>query len=139
MDREVVLLDGVDDLDLLSALGKDVSCVAYLSTHLCIERSALEHELVHGLVLRLHCAVACELDSFKFCGIVSEELDVVAMSELNPVARFDCSGVARPVLLLLEFHLESFDVDCISLLRSNEFGKVDREAECVVKHECVLA
>ena len=34
----------------------------------------------------LHCSVACELYAFEFCIIIAEELDVVAVSELNPVA-----------------------------------------------------
>ena len=86
VDGKVVLLDCVYDLDLFSALRKDVAGVSDLTTHLRIERSALEHELVHGLVLCLYGTVACELYSLEFCVVVSEELDVVAVRELNPVA-----------------------------------------------------
>ena len=86
MDREVVLLDGVYDVDLFSALRKDVSCITYLSSHFGIERSALEHELVHCLVLSLYSAVAGKLYVFEVCIVISEELDIVAMCELHPVA-----------------------------------------------------
>ena len=47
VDCEVVLLDCVDDIDLFAALRKDVSGVTYLTSHLCVERCALEYELEH--------------------------------------------------------------------------------------------
>ena len=86
VDSEVVLFDCVDDLDLLAALREDVSGVTNLTTHLSVERSALEYELEHSLVLRLHCTVTCELNTLEICAIVTYELDVVAVCELNPVS-----------------------------------------------------
>ena len=86
MDCKVVFLDGVDDIDLLAAFRKDVSCISYLSTHLCIERSAFEYELEHCLVLCLYCTVAGKLNTLKLCVVITEELDIVAVCELNPVA-----------------------------------------------------
>ena len=86
MDGEVVFLDCVYDVDLLAAFRKDVSGISYLTSHFSIERSALEDELVHCLVLCLHRAVTCELYAFKLGSIISEELDIVAVCELDPVA-----------------------------------------------------
>ena len=139
MNSKVVFLDGVDYLYLLTAFRKDVTCVTDLSSHLGIERSALEHELIHCLVLCLHRAVAGKLNALKLGAVISEELDVVAMSELHPVSRLDCCSVAGSVLLLLELDLEAFEVDGIALLGSDELRKVDREAECIIKHECILS
>ena len=128
MDREVVLLYSVYDVDLLAALRKDVTGIAYLTSHLGIEWGALEYELEHGLVLRLYCTVTCKLDSLDLCKVITYELDVVAVYELNPVARLYGSCITCSVLLLLELCLEALQVDLISLLRSDELRKVDRES-----------
>ena len=120
MDGEIVLLDCVDDADLFSAFRKDVSCVTYLASHLGIERSALEHELVHGLVLGLYGAVAGQLHVLKLRVVISEELDVVAVGEFNPVSGFNRSSIARSVLLLLELDLEALEIDLVSLLGCDE-------------------
>ena len=82
--------------------------------------------------------MTCKLDTLELSIVVSEELDIVAVCELHPVAGLDGSRVAGPVLLFLKFCLETLDVDLISLLRSDELGKVDRESECIIKNERIL-
>ena len=116
VDCEVVLLDCVHDLDLLAALRKDVSCISYLTTHLCVERSALKYELEQCLVLSLHCTMTCELNSLEVCAVVTNELDAVAVCELYPVTRLYGCSVTSSVFLLLELCLEFLEVDLVALL-----------------------
>ncbi len=110
MYSQVVFLYGVRDEYLLAALRHDISGVTDLASHLAVERCALEHELVHCLVLGLDGAVSCELHAFDVSAVVSEELDIIAMGELYPVTGLYRSGVACPFLLFHKLGIEAFKV-----------------------------
>ena len=139
MNREVILLHRIENFYPLSVFRLDVSGVAYLSAHLAVERSAVEHELNHLPVLLFHCPVAREPCPVNLREIVAEELYVVAVVELNPVAELVRRGVAGPVLLFLELNLKPFEVDGISLFRRDELAQVNREPEGVIERESVLS
>ena len=139
MDCKVVLLHGVEDVDSLAAFGFDVSCVTYLATHFSIERSAVEHELIHHLVLLLYRTLLDEADAVDIGIVITEEFLFLTIMVLDPVAEFIGSSLTGSVLLLLEFSVKLFKVNRIAFLRSDKFGKVDRESVCVVKHECVFS
>ena len=134
---KVVLLDGVEDLYLLSGSRNCDAGVAYLAAHLSVERSAVEYELEHLLVLLHHLAALEELRAGLLDGVVARELHVLALIVDGPVAEFVGGGVARAFLLLAEFHLEAVQVHLVALLAGNQFGEVDGEAEGVVEHEGV--
>ena len=139
VNSEVVFLDGIDNVYLFATLRKNVSCVTHLTTHLCIERRTLKHELIHSLVLCLNCTVAGKLNSLELCVIITKELDVVTVCKFNPVTRLDRSCITSSVLLLLKLCLEALDINLVALLRSDEFRQVDWESECIVKHKSILS
>ena len=114
MDCEIVLLYGVEDVDSLSAFRLDISGITDLSSHLRIERSAVEHELEHCLVLLLYGALLDEADTVNVSVVVAEEFLFLAIVVLDPVAEFVGSGLSCPFLLLLELGIELFQIDCIA-------------------------
>ena len=139
MNRQVVLLHGVEDLDSLAVLGLDISGVSYLTSHFSVERSAVEHELNHLLILLFHRSVAGETCAVNFREVVAEELHIVAVVELNPVSELVGGGVAGSVLLLLQLGLKSFKVNGISFLGGYELAQVNRESESVIERERILS
>ena len=138
MDGEPVLLDGIGYGNLLAALGNYGSGISDLASHLSVERSAVEDELNHLLVLLLYYSLLQELCILDFSAVIAQEL-TLARTVLHPVAEFVGGGIARPLLLLLQLGLEAFEVHCISIFCGNEFGQVDREAEGVIESEGIHA
>ena len=138
MDGEVVLLHRIEDIDSLAALRFDVAGVAYLSSHLRIERSAVEDELVHHLVLLLYGTLLYEAGSFELQIVISDELAALGVVILNPVAELIGSGLAGPFLLLGELGIEAFEVHPAAVFRCDELGEVDRESVGVIEHERIL-
>ena len=139
VDRKVVLLDCVEDLDLLAALGDDDSGVAHLSAHLRIERCAVEDQLEHSLVLLLHGTLLEKLHAIKLEVVVAEEGLFLTVIVDRPVPELVGCGVTRPVLLLLELLAESLHINSIAFLRSDQLSQVDRESVGIVEDEGVLS
>ena len=57
---------------------------------------------------------------------------------LYPVTEFVGRGLTRTILLFLKFHIERLEVHLIAFLGSDQLSKVNREAVCIVEHECIL-
>ena len=139
MNRQVVFLHGVENLDSLAVLTFNISRVTDLTSHFSVERSAVEDKLNHLLILLFHRSVAGETRAVNFREVVAEELHTVAMVELNPVSKLVGGGVAGPVLLLLQLGLKSFKVNGISFLGGYELAQVNRESESVIERERILS
>ena len=116
MDREVVLLDGVQDVYLLAAFGLDVTGIADLATHLRVERSAVEYKLIHGLVLLFYSTLLDEACAVDVSIIVAEELFLLTVVILDPVAEFVGCSLTGSVFLLLELSVELLEVYRVTLL-----------------------
>ena len=139
VDGKVILLDGIQYPYLFPASGDDGSGISYLSTHLGIERSLVEYELEHRLVLLFDGALLQEPDTFQFEAVISEECFLFTIVIYRPVAEFVGRGVPGSVLLLLEFHVEAFHVDGIAVFGGDEARKVDGKSVGVVKDEGIGA
>ena len=137
VDGEVVLLDGVADAHLLPVFRHEHSGVADLAAHLPVERGAVEDELEHLLVLLHHGPLLEEQGAGGLGLVVAGELHVLAVVVDGPVAEAVGGGVAGPLLLLAELHVEVVDVDLVAVLCGDEFGEVDGEAVGVVEPESV--
>ena len=134
VDRKVVFLLGIDDFDGFE-LTAQYTCITYLTTTFCIERSVAQYDLVESLVLLLHLTVA-ENRSFVFSIVVTHEVGF-AFVQGNPVASFYGSRITGTFLLLLHFGLEFFFVYGHAVFAENQFGQVEWEAECIVKCKAI--
>ena len=120
---------------MFPALGYDFSGVADLAAHLCIERSAVEDQLEHSLVLLLHGALFQETAALELKCVVTDEFGLLAFMEYGPVPEFVGGSIAGPFLLLEKLCVEAFHIHGIAVLRSDKLGKVDRESVGVVQDE----
>ena len=134
VDRKVVFLLGIDDFDGFE-LAAQYTCIAYLTTAFCIERSVAQYDLVKSLVLLLHLTVA-EDSGFVFSVVVTHEVGF-AFVQCNPVASFNGSRVACTFLLLLHFSVEFSFVHGHAVFTENQFCQVEWETECIVKCKAV--
>ena len=138
MDGEVVLLDGVQDLDALAVLALDEAGITYLAAHLSVERSAVEDQLEEFLVLLLHGALLQQVHALDAQGVIAHEF-YIGLLEDHPVAELVGGGVAGAFLLLLQLHVEALDVYGVALFGRDQFREVDGEAVGVIEHEGVGA
>ncbi len=136
MYSQVVLTLGVDDLDDLIAENKD-TLVADLATHLTIEWSLFEYDLVESLVLLLDLTIA-EYLGLSFGEVITNELCSASM-KLYPVAILYSSSITSALFLSLHVSLEAFLVDGHAILTSDELGEIERETVGVEQSKCLLA
>ena len=116
MNRKVVFLHSVQNVDPLAALRLDVTGIANLATHLRVERSAVEHKLIHGLVLLFYSTLLDEAYAVDVGIIVAEELFFLAVVILDPVAEFVGCSLTGSVFLLLELSVELLEVYRVTFL-----------------------
>ena len=140
MHALVVLTFGVDDLDGLRLIAKHTA-VAYLSTHLTIEWSIVEDELIELVLFLGNLAVAQDM-TVVFSEVVAHELlhsRIARISriacDLYPVAVLHSGGIAGTVFLLLHLRLELLLVDGKTVLTTDEFREVERETVSVEQTE----
>src|SRR5574344_645042 len=86
MNGKIVLLDSVEDGDLLSSFRKDITGISDFTAHFRIERSAVEYQLVHNLVLGFDSTLFQKIHAFQFGVVVSEELLLFSLSVYRPVS-----------------------------------------------------
>ena len=130
VDGLAVLTLRVDNLDGL-VLRDEHTLVAYLTTHLAIERRVVEHQLVVLVLLLGDLAVAQDMASV-FGVVVADEglLDALgsALGHGDPVAVLDGGGIAGTVLLLLHLDVELLLVDRKAILAADQLRQVEGEA-----------
>ena len=127
-----VLALRVYDIDGLSLVA-DNSAVAYLTTHLAIEWSIVENQLVELVLLLGYLAVTDDV-ALIFSIIITYEL-LLALSQLYPVAVLYSSGVAGALLLLLHLYIELLLVNGKAVLSADKLSKVERESVSVEQTE----
>ena len=132
VDREIVLLLCVDDLDALLAAYKE-ACVAYLTSAFCIEWSLLEDNLVECLVLLLCLAVA-QYCCAVLCIVIADKC-TVTLVHCYPVAVLHGSSVACACLLLEHLLVELCHVHSEAVLAQDKLCEVNGESVCVVEGE----
>ncbi len=132
MHTLVVLALGVDNVDGL-VFADQHALVAHLATHLTIERSGIEHQLVEGVLLLLHLTVAQDV-ALVLSIVVTHKL-LLALAQLNPVAILHCSGIAGTLFLLLHLHMELLLIDGVAMLTADELGQVEWEAISIEQTE----
>ena len=137
MDCKAVFLDGVEDIDPFAG-GLDISGISYLAAHLSVERSFVEDELEHLLVLLNNGTLPEEFGSLDSRIVIADEKRV-SFRILYPVAEFVCGSVAGALFLLLELYIEAVQVYCIAVLACDQLGKVDRETVGIVEDKCVYS
>ena len=87
----VVLALGVNDVDGLVA-GNEHTLVADLTTHLAVERSVVENDLVESVLLLSYLAVAEDV-TFVFRVVIADKL-LLALAQFHPVAVLHDGSVA---------------------------------------------
>ena len=122
--RLVILTLGVDNLNGLVLVDKH-ALIAYLSTHLAIERCIVEHEFVVGVLLLGDFAIAQDVAGV-LGKVVADEL-LFAHGQFHPVAVLHLSGIASAILLLLHLSLELIDVNREAIFAANQLSQVERE------------
>ena len=125
MHALVVLALGIDNLDGLCLIADDTA-IAYLTTHLAIERRIIEHELIELVLLLSHLAIAQDM-TLVFGIVIAHEL-LLACGELCPVAVFHSCGIAGALLLLLHLLCKLYIVNCKPILTADQFSKVEGES-----------
>ena len=128
----VVLALGVDNLHGFIFRDEHAG-VAHLTAHLAIEGRIVEHELIEGMLLLLHLAVAQDV-AFVFGIIVADEV-LLAWAQFGPVAVLHGGSVAGTLLLLLHFLVEALHVNGVAVLAADEFCEVERESVGIEKAE----
>ena len=132
VDALVVLAFGVDYLHRL-ALAHQHALVAHLATHLTVEGGIVEHQLIEGVLLLRHLAVAQYL-AFVFGEVVAHKL-LLALAYHRPVAVLHSGGVAGAVFLLLHLLGKLLLVDGEAVLAANQLGQVEGESVGVEETE----
>ena len=136
MDALVVFALGIDDFDGFS-LVDEYTAVTYLSTHLSVERSVVEHEFIEFVLLLCHLAVA--QDMTVVFGIVVAHKLLFASHEFGPVGVFHSGSVACAIFLFLHFSVKLFLIHRESVFAANQFGEVEWESVGVEQSECLNA
>ena len=132
----VVLALGVDDVDGF-VLVAEHTAVAYLTTHLTIERRGVEHELVELVLLLGHLAVT--QDVTVVLRIVIAYKLLFALNQFCPVAVLDSSGIAGTLFLFLHLHIELLLVHTEAVLTANQLSQVEGESVGVEQTESLNA
>ena len=136
VDALVVLALGVDNLDGL-ILAYEHTLVANLSTHLTIEWSVVEYQLIERVLLLSHLAVAQDV-ALIFCIVVTHEVLVAFLQNL-PVAVLYGSSIAGTLFLLFHLLVEACSIYCVTILTADELCKVERETVGIEEAECAYA
>ncbi len=138
MHTHTILLLGVENLDALTAAAShELAAVAYLATHLCIERCLGEQYLVILFVFLFHLAIANHFGG-ALCKVVAHKL-LFAFVHLHPVGSLGGGSVASTLFLLGHLLIKLFEVHLHIVFSENQLSEVEREAEGVVEGKCVLA
>ena len=136
VDALVVLALGVDNLDGL-VLANEYTLVANLSTHLTIEWSVVEYQLIERVLLLSHLAVAQDV-ALIFCIVVTHEV-LVAFFQNFPVAVLYSSSIAGTLFLLLHLLVEACSIYGVTILTADKLCQVERETVCIEEAECAYA
>ena len=108
MHALVVLALGVKDLNGLGLIDQHAA-VAYLSTHLAIERGVVQHELIVLVLLLRHLAVAQDAALILRIVVAHELLFCLSCRTAeytDPVAVLYGSSIAGTLLLFLHLYIE---------------------------------
>ena len=116
-----VLALGVDDVDGLGLVA-DNTAITYLTTHLTIEWSIVEYQLVELVLLLCNLAVAHDV-ALVFCIVVANKL-LLTLGKLYPVAVLNSCSIAGALLLLLHLHVELLLVNGKTILTTDKLSKV---------------
>ena len=136
VDALVVLALGVDNLDGL-VLVDEYTLVTNLSTHLTIEWSVVEYQLVEAVLLLCHLAVAQDV-ALIFCIVVTHEV-LVAFLQYFPVTVLYGSSIAGTLFLLLHLLVEACSIYGVTILTADKLCQVERETVCIEEAECAHA
>ena len=129
---QVVLTLGVDHLDPLILIDQPTG-IAYLTTHLRIERSLVEHHLIQHLVLLFHLTVAQDL-RVTLKQVVAHEL-ALARFQVYPIACLDSGGITRTFLLLLHLLVELLDINLHTVLTQDQLRQIQGETVGIIQRE----
>ncbi len=132
----VVLTLGVDNLDGLILVAEHTA-VTDLSTHLAIERSGVENQLIELVLLLGYLAVAQDM-TVVFGIVVAHEL-LFASLQLRPVAVLHSSGIAGALLLFLHLHVKLLLVNGEVVLTADQLSEVEGESVSVEQTESLYA
>ena len=135
MDRQVVFGLHVKHVDGLG-LAHKYALVAYLTTHLGIEWSGVEHHFVAFSFLLLNLSIFQYITAV-FCVVVTHEL-AFSIFQHYPVAGLNLCGIAGAGFLLLHLHVETSLVNCHAIFAAYQLGQVKRETIGVEQREGFL-
>ena len=135
---KIILMNGIEYHYLLAVGAQGIAGISYLTAHLSVERSALEHELKHSLVLLNDGALLEKLYALDGSVVVAVEHALAAVI-FGPIPELIGRSVTRAVLLLLKSYLEAVQVYLESFLCGYHLREVYRESVGIVEDECVLA
>ena len=135
---KVILVNGIEYHYLLAIGAQGIAGISYLTAHLSVERSALEYELKHSLVLLNDGALLEKLYALDGGVVVAVEHALAAVI-FGPIPELIGRSVTRAVLLLLKSCLEAVQIYPESFLCGYHLRKIYRESVGIVEDECVLA
>ena len=137
MHGQVILFLGIGNPNRSTVAFED-ALITYLSAGVPIKRGLIEYQLVIGLILGLHPAVARNTD-IGFQGVVTYEFTLGDREQFHPIVGIYGSRIARAFLLFLQLLTESVSVDFHAVLMRNQLDQVDRETVGIVQQERVAA
>src|SRR5574344_2302217 len=136
MDALIVLALSVDDVDGF-VFADNRPLIAYLTTHLTIERCVVEYKLIECVLLLSYLTVAHDM-TLIFCIIVTYKL-LFTLLEFYPVRVFHGGSIAGTFLLFLHFGIESLFIYHITIFTTYQLGEVKRESVSIKHTECLHA
>ena len=129
VDGQIVLLLGIHHFDGFE-LVHQYTGVAYLTAAFGVERSLVQYNLIQGLVLLLHLAVA-QHGCLVFRIVISHEFGSTFF-QCNPVTGLHGGGITGALFLLLHFGVKLLDVGSHAVFAENQFRQVERETEGII-------
>ena len=134
MDRKIVFLLGIDDIDSFE-FAYQYTGITYLTTTFCIERSIAQYNLVKCLILLFNLTVTQDA-CFVFSIVVTYE-SCFSFFQCNPVACFYGSSITCAFFLFLHFGFKAFYVGSQTIFTQDKFSQVEWESECIIQCKCV--
>ena len=131
----VVFTLSIDDVDSF-VLANEYTLIAYLTTHLTIERSMIEYKFIEAVLLLCHLTITKNV-AFVFCIVITNKL-LFAFTQDFPVTIFNSCCITGTCLLLCHLLIELLFIYGIAVLCADKFCQIEWETIGVEEAESLL-
>ena len=135
MHTLIVLTLGIDYIDCL-VLANEYTLVAYLTTHLTIERSMVEYKLIEAVLLLCHLTIAKNV-AFVFCIVITNKL-LFAFTQDFPVTILNSCCITGACFLLCHLLIELLFIYGVAVFCADKFCQIEWETIGVEEAESLL-